>query len=117
MRNVPGVLCSTADMTLSSAPRLPLRVPKMAKISPPKWVFLPPELALPAACPLIPVLAESSDPSSFLAKNISVLHSSSIARNTLPPFPITNPTQFSGTCTMLMSSRFMVGSMWTGPTL
>jgi hypothetical protein len=52
----------------------------------------------------------------FFAKNMSVPHSSSMDRSTWPPLPMTNPTQSSGTCTMDMSSRFMVGSMCTGPT-
>ena len=102
--NVPLCLCSTADITLSSAPLRPRRVPKMARISPPKRSGAPggASAAPPAAA--------------FLAKNMSVPHSSSMDRSTCPPLPITNPTQSSGTCTMDMSSRFMPGSMCTGPT-
>mmetsp|Transcript_8006 Transcript_8006/g.19836 ORF Transcript_8006/g.19836 Transcript_8006/m.19836 type:complete len:353 (+) Transcript_8006:942-2000(+) len=89
----PLSLCSTADITLSSAPRRARRDPQIMSIS------------LPSLVPLVGRPKNMSDP-----------HSSSMERSTLPFLPMTYATHSLGTSTMDRSSRVVLVSTTMAPT-
>mmetsp|Transcript_43930 Transcript_43930/g.73172 ORF Transcript_43930/g.73172 Transcript_43930/m.73172 type:complete len:207 (-) Transcript_43930:350-970(-) len=94
----PGIFCSMADRTFSSAPRRPRFSPNMANFSvPPSW-----------RSRFFPLNS---------AKNMITPHSSSMVRRKLPCLPVTKPTHSVGTSHSVRSSSASSSSTCTGPTL